>query len=304
MSVYDLSALNKRFAIANQLEFKEGPGGLTVAEVTNAHAAATIALQGGTIMTFQPHGQAPVLWLSKFAKFVPGKSIRGGNPVCWPWFGPHPTDTNMPTHGFARTIPWEVLRTEVLADGKTQISMKLVKNDTTKAQWPHPSEVQIIITTGPELRVELITRNTGETSFLIGDAFHTYFQVSDIRQVSIHGLEGCPFLDRLEQSKRKIQEGSVTISAETDRIYLSATADCLIEDLKLKRRIRIAKKGSRSTVVWNPWIEKATKMGDFGENGYLGMVCVETANAAEDVVRILPGGEHRLQATFSVEPLP
>jgi len=94
------------------------------------------------------------------------------------------------------------------------------------------------------------------------------------------------------------------ISAETDRIYLSATSDCLIEDLKLKRRIRIAKKGSRSTVVWNPWIEKAAKMGDFGENGFLGMVCVETANAAEDVVRILPGGEHRLQATFSVEPLP
>ena len=161
-----------------------------------------------------------------------------------------------------------------------------------------------MVTVGRTLALDLVTRNTGKEPIVIGDALHTYFEVSDIRNVTIRGLEDCPYIDKMDNGSRKRQEGPVTIGAETDRIYLDSTADCLIEDPGLKRRIRIAKRGSRSTVVWNPWIEKAAKMGDFGENGYLNMVCVESANAAEDVVTVAPGGAHSLQVVYGVERLP
>ena len=156
---------------------------------------------------------------------------------------------------------------------------------------------------GAALEIELVTRNLSNNAITIGDALHTYFEVSDVRKLSIHGLEACPYLDKVDGSKRKQQSGPVTISAEVDRIYLDSTADCSIDDPGFKRRLRISKRGSRSTVVWNPWIEKATKMGDLGENGYLNMICVESTNAADDVVTIAPAGEHRLWVRYSVESL-
>ena len=138
---------------------------------------------------------------------------------------------------------------------------------------------------------------------MLGDALHTYCTVGDVRKIVIYGLEGCPYIDKMDASKRKIQTGGVTIDAEVDRIYLDSERDCLIEDPVLGRRIRIAKKHSRSTIVWNPWIDKAAKMGDFGPDGYLGMVCVESANADADVVSLPPGAEHRLQVVYSVESM-
>ena len=274
-----------------------------VAQVRNTHGTATIALQGAHVMTWAPLGEEPVIWLSPAAKLAPGKSIRGGVPICWPWFGPHATEPKFPGHGFARTVPWEILKTETLADGATRLTFQLVESDATRAQWPHPSSVTCQITVGKTLEIDLVTRNTGQTPITIGDALHTYFQVSDIRQVTIRGLEGCPYLDKVEDGQRKQQQGPVIISAETDRIYLDSSADCLIDDPGLKRRIRIAKRGSRTTVVWNPWTEKAAKMGDFGDDGYLHMLCVESANCADDVVSLPPQGEHHLWVRYSVERL-
>ncbi len=303
MNSTELSALNARHGIAGQLVFKEVPGGLTVAEVTNPQATATIALQGAHVMTFAPRGHKPVIWLSRAAKLAPGKSIRGGVPVCWPWFGPHATEPTFPGHGFARTVLWEVIEASALSDGGTRLVFRLVPTDATRAQWPQVTPVECHITVGRALDIELVTRNQEAGPITIGDALHTYFEVSDIRQVMIDGLDGCPYLDKMDGGQRKQQTGAVTIGAEVDRIYLDSTADCLINDPGWQRRIRIAKRGSRSTVVWNPWIEKAAKMGDFGDNGYLNMVCVESANAADDVVTIAPGGEHRLAVRYSVEPV-
>ena len=299
----DFSTLNARFGLSGQLVFREGSGGLAVVEVANNHGSATIALQGAQVMTWAPRGQAPVIWLSRAAKFAPGKSIRGGVPVCWPWFGPHATDASLPAHGFARTVPWEVIGTQAMTDGGTRIDFRLIKSDATRALWPHSSQLECHVTVGAALEIDLVTRNTDRIAVTIGDALHTYFEVGDIRQVTIQGLEGCPYLDKMDGGQRKQQTGPVTIGAETDRIYLNSTADCLIDDPGLKRRVRIRKRGSRSTVVWNPWIEKSTKMGDFGENGYLNMVCVESANAADDVVTIAPGGEHHLWVRYEIEPL-
>jgi glucose-6-phosphate 1-epimerase len=303
MSDTELEALNQRYAIPGHVQFSEGPGGLIVAEIANRHAESVIALQGAHVMTWQPRGQEPVLWLSRFGKFALGKSIRGGVPICWPWFGPHAEDAKLPGHGFARTVMWEVLETQEQPDGATFIRFGLIETEATRAQWPHPSSAQLRVTVGAQLKVELMTRNAGSAPFRIGEAFHTYFHISDVASMAIKGLENCAYLDKVGGSMRKTQQGPIVIESEVDRVYLDTEADCLIEDRGLQRRIRIATKGSCSTVVWNPWIEKAEKMGDFGPEGYRGMVCVESANAVDNVVTVAPGAEHVLQAVISVEAM-
>lgn len=298
-----ISALNSRFALAGQLDFEEGPGGLVVARINNRQGEAMVSLSGGHVMTWQPKGQAPVLWLSGYAKFAPGKSIRGGVPVCWPWFGPHEREAGFPGHGFARTLPWEVTNTEALADGTTRLTLALQQNDAARAQWPHASSLRIVVTVGSELCIDLVTRNLGDAPFVIGEALHTYFAVSDIRNAPIRGLEGCAYMDKVDGGQHKTQEGAIVIGGEVDRVYLDTAADCVIEDAGLKRRIRIRKEGSSSTVVWNPWSAKAEKMGDFGPDGHLGMVCVESANALGNAVSVAPGAEHVLSVRYGVEAL-
>ena len=303
MHPYNLDTLNKRFGLADILIFREGPGGLPVVEVFNEQASAVIALQGAHLLQWVPSGEDPVIWLSPEAKFAAGKSVRGGAPVCWPWFGPHEREAGFPAHGFARTVPWEVFETNANADGSTSVGLRLLHSDATRAQWPAASELELYIRIGTTLELDLLTRNTSSTAITIGEALHTYFRVRDIREVSVQGLEDLEYIDKVDGGTRKRQQGPVRFAGELDRIYLDHGSDCLIHDLGLQRRIRIHKRGSHSTVVWNPWIEKAEKMGDLGPDGYLHMLCVESANAAEDVVKIGPGGEHHLWMRYSVEAL-
>lgn len=303
MSNPDLNHLNQHFSIANHVQFIEGPGGLTVAAVANGEATASIALQGAHVMTFQPQGQEPVIWLSKFAKFAAGKSIRGGAPICWPWFGSHATDASLPGHGFARTVMWQVLETRATSAGETVLRFGLTDNETTRAQWPHASSAELTVTVGATLRIELATRNDSPTAFDLGEALHTYFHISDVAKMRITGLDGCAFLDKVDGFSRKQQQGAISIASEVDRVYLDVPGDCLIEDSGLGRRIRIASENARSVVVWNPWTEKADKMGDFGPDGHKGMVCLETANALENIVSVAPGETHRMAAIYSVEKM-
>ncbi|MBI5041980.1 MAG: D-hexose-6-phosphate mutarotase, partial [Gammaproteobacteria bacterium] len=254
-------------------------------------------------MTWAPKGEWPVIWLSKDAKLAPGKSIRGGVPICWPWFGPHASEAKFPGHGFARTVPWAVIDTQKLGNGATRLVFRIVQSDVTRAQWPQASELEIHMLIGPTLEIDLVTRNTSTSAITVGDALHTYFEVGDVRQAKVHGLDGCPYIDKVDGGARKQQSGPVSIAGEVDRIYLESSGDCVIDDPVLGRRIRIAKQGSASSVVWNPWIEKAEKMGDLGDNGYLNMLCVESTNADTDVVNIAPGAEHHLWVRYSVEAL-
>ena len=298
----ETSALNKHFGIADHVVFKSKPCNLPVVEIANKHATATISLQGAHVTKFQPQGEKPVLWLSSYAFFKPGKAVRGGIPVCWPWFGPHPMDANKPAHGFARTTLWTVMATDTLAGESTQIRLGLVDDDRTRATWPYAFDLQIVITVGRELRTELIVHNSGSETFTCTGALHSYFSVSAVTEVCIHGLAGRAYLDEPDDMRRKIQEGPVTIDCEVDRIYLDTDDDCLIEDPGFDRLIRITKRGSHSTVVWNPWIAKAAHMQDFGNHEYSEMVCVETANAGSDIVTLPPDARHRLEAIISVEP--
>ncbi|MBA3946134.1 MAG: D-hexose-6-phosphate mutarotase [Herpetosiphonaceae bacterium] len=301
MQPNDLAELNAHFALPKHISFTEGPGGLAVADIKNTHAAVRVALQGGQVVSYQPHGAEPVLFVSGLAGYATGKAIRGGIPVCWPWFGPHPTDATKPQHGFARTLEWSVSSTQVIEGGATKLQLVLVDNEHTRTLWPYSFELLLNVTVGPELQVELVTRNLGAEDFSCGSALHSYFAVSDIAGITIDGLSGCTYIDKTAGGDRKLQPGPVTIDAETDRIYLDTAGSCMIEDPAWQRRIHITAAGSRSTVVWNPWQAAAQRMSDFGDEEYRSMVCVETANAGPDVRTVPTGGEHRLSTRIAVE---
>jgi D-hexose-6-phosphate mutarotase len=295
--------LNDEFGIDGQLSFREHHSGLVVADVKNAMATASLCLQGGHLMTWAICGQeTPVIWLSRDARLAAGKSIRGGVPICWPWFGPHATEASFPGHGFARTVPWKVMEAGVDTRGATRIALRLVESETTVAQWRHPCYVDLTITVGESLLMELTTENTGSGEFVVGEAFHTYFQISDIGAVRVSGLGGAHYWDKVGPTTLVRQDGEISFSGETDRVYVDTTSECIIEDPQLKRRIRISKSGSKSTVVWTPWEGKAKKMGDMGEpDGWRQMVCVETANAIGNIVKVAPGSKHTMMVRYDVE---
>ncbi len=287
--------VSKLEATLGEVAFVEGPNGLGLIEVKNSAGTATIALQGAQLLSWAPVGEKPVIWLSGKANYLKGKSVRGGIPICWPWFGPHPEEPSHPAHGFARNLDWEVAGTKSLTDA-TQVVLRLIPNEIS---WPYPSELECRIKVGRTLEMDLITRNAGLEPFTMGCALHTYFEVGDVRTVEILGLEETFYIDKVNGGKKR-QSGPVTVNSEVDRIYLDTASDCLIRDPGYNRTIRVEKEGSRSTVVWNPWMEKADKMGDLGDKGYLNMLCVESCNAADDVVTVPPGKSHRLSVRYSI----
>ncbi len=297
--------LNLQFGIAGQLNFRADECGLLLAEINNTHATASLCLQGAHLMTWQPRKQAmPVVWLSRDARLAPGKSIRGGVPVCWPWFGPHATNPGFPAHGFARTSLWRVIESGCEPNSATRLTLCLEEVARVREWWPHDATLELTVIAGDVLRMELSTINTGDRELMVSEALHTYFQISDIGSVRINGLDGCSYWNKVGGSSLEKQEGVIRFSGETDRVYINTATECVIEDEELKRRIRVAKSGSLSTVVWSPWIEKAARMGDLGQpDGWREMVCVETANALDNAIRIAPGAKHTLIVEYRVEPL-
>ncbi len=302
MSSGTVVELNARFGIRDRLAFAEAAGGLIMAEVSNAQASARIALQGAQIIDWTPAGERPVIWLSPNAVFAAGKALRGGVPVCWPWFGPHPARADFPAHGFARTRSWEVWQARQLADGSTLLGFRLPLDAETWRWWPHDTQLTLLVKVGTRLQMELRTRNAGDGPFTVSQALHTYFAVGDVREVEVRGLEGRPFIDKLDGGARRRQDGPLRLCGETDRIYLDQGGEVVIDDPVWRRRIHIGRQGSRSAVVWNPWAEKSAAMADMGADAWRGMLCVEAANAADDAVTIPPGGEHRLQFVCEVAP--
>jgi D-hexose-6-phosphate mutarotase len=298
----DPATLNNKFGIPGVVDFRIDGHGATVAEIADERGSATIARQGAQLLNWTPTNQTPVVWLSPAASFTPGKFLRGGAPVCWPWFGPHPSDPSKPAHGFARNLDWRMVETTRLAEA-TRLVMRLVMGAEQKTLWPHEAELTLAVTVGERLRLELITRNIGGEPFTLTQALHTYIYVGDIGAVSVEGLDGHDFIDRLNGDALMRQQGTVTVDGEVDRIYLGCPGDVVIADEVLKRRIRIAKQGSRSYVVWNPWIEKSAKFGDMPEGAYRNMLCVETANAWDDKVTLAPGASFTLSTECSVEAL-
>lgn len=299
MSGTNINALNQKFSL-DTLEFREGANGLVYANIDNNSGSAQIYLHGAHITSFVLKRQKPVIFLSSEAKYQPGKAIRGGIPISWPWFADHPTDSSKPAHGFARTSLWEVRGTKAITMGETEIILGLSDSEETHKLWDYSFDLELKVAVGQELNTKLKMTNTGSQDFAVTTAFHSYYNVGNVKDISIRGLEDTEYVDKVDNFSIKLQNGPVKISDETDRIYIDTGLECVIGDPIFNRKIRIGKSGSNSTVVWNPWAQKAKLMNDLGDEEYESFVCVETANAGNDIVVISPGSSHKLETRTAV----
>ena len=272
--------------------------GYPVYEINHPTATARIALHGAHLMEWTPAGQLPVLYLSPQAVFQPGTAIRGGVPVCWPWFGPHPADPALPSHGFARTRFWEP---SAASENEAGVSLKFTLSDDASSRrlWAHAFRLELDFRIGAELRMSLRMVNTGGTPFTITGALHSYFAVGDIRQVRLTGLGETDYLDTAGTPRVRRQEGDLTFNREVDRTYRSQAPVGLHDDVP-GRVLTIEGAGSRSTVVWNPWTAKAITLTDLPDGDFRHFLCVETANAGVDDITLAPGASHELSTTVRV----
>ena len=276
-------------------------GGVLSLKITTPYSKCELLPEHGAhILSFIPGDGEDVLWLSSLASFAPGTAVRGGVPVCWPWFGDDAPRDGLPKHGFARTAEWVLERVEIGDAGEVEVEMSLSPSDWTRSMWAYEFELKYLVVVGRTLRAALTTTNKGDVPFGLSQALHTYFRVGNISETAVEGLDGVEYLDALDEFKRKRQEGDIVIAENVDRVYLDSEGERFIRDGALNRRIRISKEGSASDVVWNPWLDKAAAMADFENDGYKKMVCVETANAFDDKRVIEPGDSHSIAMGIGV----
>ena len=258
-------------------------------EIVNKQAKAKISLQGAHIYEYVRSGEKDLLWMSEENSFEKEKAIRGGIPICWPSFGMN--NPNLPQHGFARTTEFMHIATQEIDEDTTQVLLRLVDKASTRALWNYKFELDVIFTISKSLKIELKTTNLDNKSFTITQAFHTYFAISDIENIEIFGLEEKPYFDALKKDIF-MQNGSIKITKEFDNVYQEVDKTLLLQDKETTHKINA--KGSSSTVVWNPWVEKCKRMSLMKENAYREFVCIETANAFEDFKLIKPQETHSL----------
>lgn len=298
----DTQTLNRRFAIEPYLTFVDGPGGLVLARIGHPQGEALVSTHGGHLLHYRCGDDGDdLLFTSRCARFETGIAIRGGVPVCWPWFGPDPEGRGRPAHGLARTRQWQVLSGRLLDDGRVGLVLRLQDDDQTRALWPHRFDLQIEFRVGETLEILLTTHNLGDSTFTLTQALHSYFAVGDIGAAGVIGLDGCEYVDKLDDGARRRQDGDIRVEQAVDRVYACAPQDLAIDDALLERRVCITSRGSHSTVVWNPWVEGATAIADLDDGDYRRMLCVETANAGDDRVELAPGESCELAVRYSVE---
>jgi glucose-6-phosphate 1-epimerase len=270
--------------------------------ISTPAAEADLYLQGAHLANWTQRGQRPVLFLSPQSLFAAGKAIRGGVPIIFPWFGARSDGKPGPAHGFARTSEWTVESTTQREDGRVEITLALSENDATRELFDGAFRLRFRVIVGSELEMELETSNQGKTPFTFEEALHTYLAVGDVQRASIFGLENTTFIDKTDGFKRKkLGSEPMRIAKETDQVHLDTRAICTVWDPVWDRRITIEKSGSASTVIWNPWSEKSKGMSDMAADGWKQMLCVETANAADNAVLLAPGASHKLSAKIRVE---
>jgi D-hexose-6-phosphate mutarotase len=296
-----LQELNQRFGRAG-VGFVEGRNGMPCVHLGTNGGEVEVYLHGAHVTAFNKVGEPGVLFLSGRSLFQADKAIRGGIPVIFPWFGqrqPDPTGKS-PMHGFARLSEWAVESADKW-DEVASVTLSLVPNDLSRSMWPHDFKLTYTVALDRDvLKLELTVTNTGTEGFAFEEALHTYFAVGDVRRVSVEGLAHADYLDKVENFAEKTQDAApITITGETDRVYLGTPGTCTIDDPGLRRRIVVEKEHSDATVVWNPWVEKAKAMTDFGEDEWVKMLCVETANVGRHAVTLAAGASHAMRARIS-----
>jgi len=306
-----LQQLNARMGIEEAVRFEAGAGGLIRAVLTVNDSEVHVYRHGAHVTHFQPTGYDPVLFVSDASQFESGKAIRGGVPICFPWFADHvpdPAGENAPMHGFARTSFWKFRTVERADDGGVRVVLALKSTSATRQLWPHhfvATHTVMLSGDGGELSMALWVKHKGPADaspFTFEQALHTYLRVGDIQRTTVTGLDGARYIDKVDGLAQKTQAAEpIGFSSETDRVYVNTKSTCVIHDDAGDRQIVIEKQGSESTIVWNPWKDKAGRMGDFGDQDWLGMVCVETGNVGVNSVTLRPGESHTMRALIHVQ---
>jgi glucose-6-phosphate 1-epimerase len=291
----------KQNEIPGRVAIVNGNGGLPKIVVTARSSTAEIYLHGAHVTHFQKNGEPPLLFLSARSYYTDGKAIRGGVPVCFPWFGPRDGE---PAHGFVRFLAWELAGTAAAPDGAVTIRLRLPKAGM-KSEWA-ALRAEFVLTVAETLTMELLATNeSADTTLTIENCLHTYFQVGDISQIFLAGLRGAPFDDFAAGAGgvRKVENDPVLrITKETNRVYPDNVATVEIHDAQLRRTIRVEKSNSNSTVVWNPWTTQKLP-DDFDPAEHKNMVCVESGNLKQNKISLAPGQTASLRVVLSSAPL-
>jgi glucose-6-phosphate 1-epimerase len=297
-----IDELNRRYAIPGVAQITAGNGGLPRISIATPVATAEIYLHGAQVTSWRPVGHEDVIFLSEHSQFEKGKAIRGGIPVCFPWFRNKVDDPKAPSHGVVRTKTWELDSVETHGD-TVVVSLSTVSDEGTRAWWPHDFHLLHRATIGTQLTQGLVTTNTGAGPARFEEALHTYYRVGAAEKVRILGLDGVAYLDNTDGNREKRQEGDIVFTAQTDRAYLDTTHAVEILDPVLRRRIRLEKQNSRTTVVWNPWSTGAQTLSDLGDDEWRIMACVEASNMRAYPVDLAPGQQHIMKTVIQVSAI-
>ncbi|MGH8439001.1 MAG: D-hexose-6-phosphate mutarotase [Pseudomonas sp.] len=290
----------------------EQHGELNCWRITSDTAELLVTQQGAQVLSYQRIGEPPLLWLSEQAIFKQGKSVRAGVPVCWPWFGnlkrnPAAVQAmyrveDAPAHGLVRGRDWQLLSIESSGDS-VRVEFTLPETQGKLPGWSHNVELKLSIVMGEQLSITLTSYNLDNVPVTLSQALHSYFAVSDVREVQVEGVDGLGYIETLANWEQRTQQGNLGFAGETDRIYLQTPEQLNIVDPNWNRRICLSSSGSRSAVIWNPWIERAAELADMADDGWQRMLCIETANVWDDVVMLAPGATHSLNLSIGSEPL-
>jgi D-hexose-6-phosphate mutarotase len=300
MMIASKADVNNDSKVLGRVTFLDGRGDLPMMEVTTPWSSAEIYLHGAHVTHFKKKDEPPLLFLSQCSRFAADQPIRGGIPVIFPWFGPR---EGLGQHGFARIMAWDLK--EVVPAGDGSVSVRFSLPDSPAASAFPSFTADYVVTVNHHLTLKLIiTNQSKDREFLFENCLHTYFCVGDATAISVSGLKGVAYLDKVASFLEKTEANdAIRISSEVDRIYLNTTGEVEILDPRLGRRVRVQKSGSASTVVWNPWIHRAQQMSDFGNDEYEQMVCVESGNVAANSITLPPGGISTLEVQLSSETL-
>ena len=291
--------LERRFGIPGVARISEGNGGLLRIQTTGSRAEGEMYLHGAHVTSWKPAGNDEVLFLSTKSRWQEAQAIRGGIPICFPWFRAKADDPKAPAHGFVRTRSWQL---ESIVEDKSgvSVSLSIESDEQTRRWWPADFRLLHRVVFGPKLTLELICSNTGKTGLRFEEALHTYNRVADVANVRLEGLDAVHFLDNTDSNVAKVQHGDVTIASATDNAFLGTQNDVDLIDPELRRHIRLEKANSLTTVVWNPWREGAARLGDLGDGEWTQFLCVEASNILAAPVTLAPGEEHKMTAVLSV----
>jgi glucose-6-phosphate 1-epimerase len=300
MSVVD--ELDHRFAIEGVARISEGNGGLPRIQISGSGAEGQMYLHGAQVTSWKPAENDEVLFLSTKSHWREGQAIRGGIPICFPWFRAKVDNAKAPAHGFVRTKSWQ-LESIVEEGPAVVVTMSTESDEQTRLWWPADFRLLYRVTFDSKLTLELVCTNTGKTDFRFEEALHTYNRVADVANVRLRGLDTVKYLDNTDSNKVHVQQGDVKIASATDNAFPGTGGDVDLIDPQLHRRIGLKKSNSLTTVVWNPWREGAAQLGDLGHGEWAQFLCVEASNVLTAFVRLAPGEEHKMTAVLGIGKL-